>query len=340
MERKANVNGTYGLRAYLPLVVVWLILLLPASGAAAQTAGGTIPVADSSSEHRSAGLDVVILLDKSLSMAPFFSQVKAYVAGKVLEPILIPGDRLILDAFYGKVDRLYDGTIRSEADKAAAIRTLRAVKADGRFTDIGSALDAAQQDLNELGKPDRPKYVLLITDEQQEAPPESPYAVKNYRLDHPALQYVKRVDLGRFRAITVGFGVGAKVDAATPEVMKLLTEVPTDRMDGSSSGSSSATGGGGVANVQAGTGSSSAAYSPGYSTAEKPAAGSNAAGSNAAGSNTAGSNTAERGSAMPVSPAIVWSALAVLLLALAGATRLLLKSIGSKKKQDGQRRES
>ncbi|MDA8424809.1 MAG: VWA domain-containing protein [Treponema sp.] len=297
-----------------------------------QAAANQLPTASSSSEKRSKGLDVVILLDKSLSMAPFFAQVKAYVAGDVLEPILIPGDRLILETFYGKVDRLYDGTIATEADKATAIRTLRAVKADGRFTDIGAALDAAQRDLAELGRPDRPKYVLLVTDERQEAPKGSPYAAKDYRLNHPALQYVKRVDLGKFRAITVGFGVGAKVDAAAPEVMKLLTEAPTNRTADSAGGSS----GGGqsaspsaAAATSAGSEGSAAGGSGGTAAQPGPVTG--------AGASMTGAAAPDQGSAGVIAPFLIWSGLGVLLLALAATSYLLLRS---RKKNDGKKRET
>ena len=44
---------------------------------------------------------MVILLDKSLSMSPFYDQAKAYVAGTLIGPILVPGDRLIVETFYG-----------------------------------------------------------------------------------------------------------------------------------------------------------------------------------------------------------------------------------------------
>lgn len=159
-------------------------------------------------------------------MAPFFDEAKSYAAGNVLGAILIPGDRLIVETVYGKVDRLITATISSEEDKAKAIRVLGAVKADGRFTDLGAALDAAKRDLDELGQPERPKYVLLITDERQEAPKGSPYQAIDYKLKHPSLAYVKRVDLGKFRAITVGLQVAAKVDAATPGVMQLLMDPP------------------------------------------------------------------------------------------------------------------
>jgi hypothetical protein len=169
---------------------------------------------------------MILLLDKSLSMAPYFDEVKSYAAGKVLGPILVPGDRLIVELVYGKVDRLMKVDLNSETDLAKVIRAIRAVKADGHFTDLGAALDKAKQDLDELGKPERPKYVLLITDEIQEAPPGSPYQSPDHKLKHPSLEYVKRVDLGKFRAITVGLQVAEKVDAATPGIMQFLTEPP------------------------------------------------------------------------------------------------------------------
>lgn len=177
-------------------------------------------------EAREASLDVVLLVDKSLSMVDAIGGVKKYLAGEVVGPLLLPGDRLIVEIFYGKIERLFAGTIRGEEDKAAAIRSLNALVADGRFTDIGGALDRAAADLAELGEPGRPKFVLLLTDERQEAPYGTKYYAPDYRLRHSALEYVRKVDLGPFRAITVGFGVGAKVDAAAPGVMKLLVELP------------------------------------------------------------------------------------------------------------------
>jgi hypothetical protein len=177
-------------------------------------------------EARVGNLDVVLLIDKSLSMASCIDDVRTYAASKVLSPILVPGDRLIIEAVYGKTERLFTSTISSEEDKAKAIRSIRSIKADGRFTDLGTALDAAKRDLDELGSPERPKYVLLLTDERQEAPKGSPYQAKDYKLKHPSLQYIKRVDLGKFRSITVGLQVGDKVQAAAPAVMSLLQDPP------------------------------------------------------------------------------------------------------------------
>ena len=181
-------------------------------------------------ESRPGTIDAVLLVDKSLSMVDSLAKVKRFAAGDVIGALLVPGDRLIIEVFYGKVERLFAGTLRSEADKAEAVRSLNGIVADGPFTDIGAALDRAGADLAELGSPERPKYVLLLTDERQEAPAGSPYVAKDYKLVHPALTYIRRLDLGLFRAITVGLDVAAKVDKAAPSIMNLLLE-PPERVD-------------------------------------------------------------------------------------------------------------
>jgi hypothetical protein len=231
--------------AFLVLLSVVSFQLLPAQSgkpAATEAKGG---------EQREGALDMVLLLDKSLSMAPFFDKAKAYAAGTLIGPILVPGDRLIVETVYGKVDRLITATIASEDDKAKAIRAIRSVKANGRFTDLGAALDAAKRDLDELGKPERPKYVVLISDERQEAPKGSPYQAPDYKLKHPSLEYVKKVDLGKFRAITVGLQVGTKVSATAPVMMQLLMDPPvragTIGAAGGGQGSAAAGGGAGEA---------------------------------------------------------------------------------------------
>jgi hypothetical protein len=182
-------------------------------------------------EDRTSNIDVILLVDKSLSMVDAEDAVKKYAAGKIIGPVLMPGDRLIIETFYGKIDRLYSGTIRSEEDKPAIVRSLNGILPDGRFTDIGAALDRAKADLEELGAPERPKYVLLLTDERQEAPAGTKYYAPDYRLSHPALQFINRVDLGAFRAITVGFDVGSRVDSSAPKVMRLLAEPPARKSE-------------------------------------------------------------------------------------------------------------
>lgn len=181
-------------------------------------------------ENRPGTIDEIILVDKSLSMRATIGEVKKFAASDLISTLLVPGDRLIIEDFFGKVERLYAGTIRSEADKSEAIRRLESIVADGAYTDIGAALDKAEADLQELGNLDRPKYVVLLTDERQEAPPGSRYVSADYRLRHPALTYVRRIDKGAYREIIIGLDVGARVDQAAPGIMKLL-DTPPSRSD-------------------------------------------------------------------------------------------------------------
>ena len=177
-------------------------------------------------ETRTANIDVILLLDKSLSMREAIGALKNYVAGEVVGPILMPGDRLIVETFYGSIDRLYAGTVRSEEDKAKIVRSLNGIVADGRFTDIGNALDRGEADIRELGEPDKPKYVLLLTDERQEAPKGTKYFSADFKVNHPALKYIKRQDMGSFRVITIGYDVEARIDANAGNVIHFLTEAP------------------------------------------------------------------------------------------------------------------
>ncbi|MGA2546941.1 MAG: vWA domain-containing protein [Rectinemataceae bacterium] len=233
-----NCSRRLALLASIPILFLQVAATLscgkanPGTAAPVAEAASTAAPMGGGGELKSGFLDMILLLDKSLSMAPFFEEAKTYVAGTVIGPILVPGDRLIVETVYGKVDRLISTGIGSEEDKAKAIRAIRVLKADGHFTDLGAALDAAKRDLAELGQLDRPKYVLLITDERQEAPPGSRYQSADYKLKHPSLEYIKRVDLGKFRAITVGLQVGAKVEKNAPAVMKFLLDPPIRRESG------------------------------------------------------------------------------------------------------------
>ena len=232
------------------LTALFFFLVLQGFQASPAQTGSSARGPAAGPDQRAGTLDMILLLDKSLSMAPYFDKAKNYAAGNLIGPILVSGDRLIVEVVYGKTVRLISTTIATEADKAKVIRTIRAVKADGHFTDLGAALDAAKRDLDELGQPERPKYVVLITDERQEAPPGSPYQATDYKLVHPALEYVKKVDLGQFRAITVGLQVGKKVNQAAPAVMQLLMDPPVRNEAGEMAGG--AAGAGGTKGVPAG----------------------------------------------------------------------------------------
>lgn len=117
-------------------------------------------------ETSSLSIDFVIFIDTSLSMVDAIEEAKQFVAGEIVGRLTEPGDWLALYKFYGKSELLWQGYINSEAEVAPLVRKLNSVKADGRFTDIGSALDVMEGVLKDRALPDRPKYILLITDER------------------------------------------------------------------------------------------------------------------------------------------------------------------------------
>ncbi|HOX13200.1 MAG TPA: VWA domain-containing protein [Spirochaetia bacterium] len=181
-------------------------------------------------DERTLPVDFIFLVDRSLSMKPVLEEVKRYLAGDVIGPLVVPGDSVTLLAFYGKVERIWQGRIGVEADKADLIRSLHRLAPDGRYTDIGRALDFLDPVLTELDAADRLKYILLLTDERQEAPPDSRYQSGDYTIAHRYLTYVNRRDFGPFRAITIGLGLDDRI-AATAESLASFLRNPPERTD-------------------------------------------------------------------------------------------------------------
>lgn len=177
-------------------------------------------------ETRSANIDFVILVDTSLSMADAIGEARQYAAGDVVGRLVEQGDWVTIVRFYGKSDIVWKGDVTGQQDIAAMVRSLNALEADGRYTDIGSALDSMDALILERGHPERPKYILLITDERQEAPEGSTYYSPDYTVRHPLLEYVKRLDKGSFRVITIGYGLAAKVEGEARSLMTTLSEPP------------------------------------------------------------------------------------------------------------------
>jgi len=177
-------------------------------------------------ESRSANVDFLLLMDTSLSMADAIDAARKYAAGEVIGRLVESGDWVSIIRFYGKSEVVWQGDVTSQDDIAAMVRSLNELKADGRFTDIGSALDSMEALLAERGKPDRPKYILLLTDERQEAPKDSQYYSPTYTPKHRLLEYVKRVDMGQFRVITIGYGLSARIEVEARSLMTTLSEPP------------------------------------------------------------------------------------------------------------------
>ncbi len=191
---------------------------------------------------RSTSVDFVLLIDTSLSMDHAIVEARRYAAGEIIGRLVEPGDWVSVIKFYGKTEQVWQGDVTNQADIASIVRSLQALRADGKFTDIGSALDAMERLIRERAHPERPKYILLITDERQEAPAGTTYFSADHTVHHPMLEYVKRVDMGSFRVITIGYGLAARIAGDAQTLMTILSEPPARRpgaLAGSSAGAES-----------------------------------------------------------------------------------------------------
>ena len=104
-------------------------------------------------DERTEPIDVIIALDKSLSMVEEIDAVKKYVNAHVIEDLLIPGDFFLVVAFYGETIVPVSTTIGGPEDKERAKEMISALAADGRFTDIGNALDVLGEQIERHSRP-------------------------------------------------------------------------------------------------------------------------------------------------------------------------------------------
>ncbi len=154
-------------------------------------------------QERRGHVTLILLVDKSLSMRPYIEEVKTYLEKTVLGEWLKPGDSVALFTFYGSTHLLvWDSPLK--ADQFPSLeQKIRAIQADGRFTDIGTALDTYENWAQTTVLPPWRRFVLLLTDERQEAPPSSPYQSGDYKIHHPLLKGARIVSHGGWKAITV-----------------------------------------------------------------------------------------------------------------------------------------
>jgi len=175
-----------------------LALLLALAGAAGISA-----------DVRTEPIDVIIALDKSLSMVEEIGAVVEYVNTYIIDQLLIPGDYFLVLAFYGKTEIPVALRITGDADKQRAKQAIARLAADGRFTDIGNALDVLGAELAKLPEQNRRKHLLLITDGIQEAPPASRYHSRDGKFTHEFLENTKTIQKQGWKIEILGIGTHA-----------------------------------------------------------------------------------------------------------------------------------
>lgn len=182
-------------------------------------------------DTREKNIDVFILLDKSLSMEGNIEAVNEYINSSIVDKIIIPGDMLYIIQFYGKADVLIDTVVVDEDHKNDLKSRISGVNADGRFTDIGNALDRLARVIPEFESNERMKYMLLITDGKQEAPPESKYFSPDGSFNHEFLEHTRIIEKQGWKIHVLGIGRFTDAQAIAEELSGTYTEVDTEETD-------------------------------------------------------------------------------------------------------------
>lgn len=169
-------------------------------------------------DQRIDNIEIYLVLDKSLSMVEEIESVKEYIIDNIINNLVMEGDYFLLVPFYGKTDSGYNGYINSEKDKISLKNNIINIQADGRFTDIGNALDELRKNIKSNTESTR-KYMLLITDGKQEAPPESRFYSSDGSFNHDFLENTKEIKKEGWKIIVLGIGT----ETAAKEIAKELS---------------------------------------------------------------------------------------------------------------------
>jgi Mg-chelatase subunit ChlD len=171
-------------------------------------------------------MDIIVALDKSLSMVEEIAAVKEYVASSIVDGLVIPGDLLIVVAFYGKTDVPVSTVVTDAASKDAIKKAIGAIRADGRWTDIGNALDELRRQLEAHGRQGIPKHLLLITDGKPEPPPDSKYWSPDGSFTHEFLDNTETIQREGWKVQVLGLGSGADARELADKLSGIYTQVP------------------------------------------------------------------------------------------------------------------
>ena len=163
--------------------------------------------------ERTMPVDMIIMIDKSLSMQDpgRFDSLQQWVLNELIGEIIINGDWISIYQFYESPEHLISIEVKGKEDTAKIIKTIREIQPNGRFTDVGKALDKIQEAVNERGKNGRYKVLFMLTDLEQDAPMTSKYSGKQKKFSSPYLVESRIIKHDNWYEITVDMGLQDKV---------------------------------------------------------------------------------------------------------------------------------
>ena len=176
------------------------------------------------SDVRTENIELFLVLDKSKSMVEEIGDVTSYINRTFIEDFLIPGDRFVMLQFYGRAEVIFDEII-SETSRKTIMDKISSIPADGRFTDIGNALDSLNTAVETSGPSDRLRYLILLTDGIQEAPPESPYYSPDGSFNHRFLENTKTIKMKGWKILILGIGSGTAAADLSDELSTTYDEI-------------------------------------------------------------------------------------------------------------------
>lgn len=122
---------------------------------------------------RAAGMDLVVMVDTSASMFPYYDELVQYLLQDLLENWLHKDDTFHLLSFADQPEVEIAARIEEAEDLTRIIERIYLLEPLGRYTDLVAALDYLYEYLSGLEQ-QTPKLVLLLTDGVHDPPPDSP----------------------------------------------------------------------------------------------------------------------------------------------------------------------
>ncbi len=165
-------------------------------------------------DDRTEPIDLMVALDRSLSMRQEIGAVKQYIETQIVDQTLQPGDTFVVVAFYGQNEIAVSQTLTATSDRESIKRAIDALAPKEAFTDIGFALDRLRDEVRERGVPGRKKTLLLITDAIDEPPPGSKYSDPGSWRGHEYMRVTSETQKEGWKIIVLGVGEQAAMQPA------------------------------------------------------------------------------------------------------------------------------
>lgn len=174
--------------------------------------------------ERTIPVDFFLMIDKSLSMAEpgKFDSMHEWVHDQLLGQTVIDGDWITVWQFYGKAERLITIDVKTEADRDKIIKTIDGIQPNGKYTDIGVAMDTIKAAFDKRGVNGRHKVLLLLTDLRQEAPWSSKYAGVMSKFESPYLTEARILQHDAWYEITLDIGIQDTVGKTAKELFAAI----------------------------------------------------------------------------------------------------------------------